>query len=148
MIDPVSLTRAIAEHYNNQYPSEAYKFVLEAFEYIRLLKRQYPNPPKHITAKQLTEAVVIYSVRQYGQLARTIWEQLSVKTSKDVGTLVEHLVEQQVLGKSDRDKFEDFFDILDITIFDDLELQIGDDNKFTYGVPLTDDKGTINKVFV
>lgn len=140
--------RAISEHYNNKYPPEAYQLIMEVFEWVRTAKVVSMKVPRHITARQLTYAITLYSTRQYGQLAKTIWEQMNIHTSKDLGVLVEHLVEQQLLGKSERDKFEDFFDILDGTIFEDLEPKVEKDNRISYGVPLLDDRGEVNRVFV
>lgn len=80
--------------------------------------------PKHLTGKQLTLAAFIYSIKKYGGLARTVWEQLGLEKSEDLGKVVFMMVESGLMGKQEEDKIEDFDDLLTVEDFDRVEMKV------------------------
>lgn len=92
---------------DSRYKIEAYSFVMAALNYtVAKLDK-----PRHVTAKELLEGIRVYSLDQFGPMAKTVFEHWGVKNTLDFGNIVFNMVNNKLLGKTEEDKLEDFKDV-------------------------------------
>lgn len=92
-----------------RYPREAYLFLRHALNFtIKDLKKPDQGPARHITGQELLEGIRRYTLQEFGPIARTVLAQWGITRTEDFGELVFNLVNHGLLGKTDRDKKEDF----------------------------------------
>ena len=94
---------------NPRFHAKAYFFVLAALHSVIHALEQ----PRHISGRELAEAVRGLALDRYGPMARSVLEHWGIHTTEDVGCVVFALVEQGILVKQDEDRREDFIDVLD-----------------------------------
>ncbi len=87
-----------------RYKIDAYNFVLDALNYtVKKLKKT-----RHITGKELLEGIKQYAKKQFGPMARTVFEHWGVNSTEDFGNIVFNLVNTGLLSKTEQDSIEDF----------------------------------------
>ena len=92
-----------------RYSVQAYYFLREALDFtINLLSKPTEGPERHVSGRELLEGVRQYALQEYGPLARTVLAQWGINTTDDFGQIVFNLVQKGILGKTERDKMEDF----------------------------------------
>ena len=91
------------------YRPEAYGFVLESLDYTVAKLKQ----PRHVSGEELLEGIRGYAVKQYGPMARAVFEHWGVKNTLDFGRIVFDLVEVGLLRKREEDMIDDFKDRYD-----------------------------------
>jgi len=96
-----------------RYGHEAYRFVLQGLEmYIMSLPSR-----RHVTGQELALGLLHIAHKQFGLLAPTVLAQWGICATKDFGNIVYNLIGIGLLGKTDKDKLEDFFDAMDLNVF-------------------------------
>ncbi|HEX3656709.1 MAG TPA: Minf_1886 family protein [Pirellulales bacterium] len=122
---------------DRRYKLEAYDFVFEALRFgHEALGMGVPEaagtPPageteedegseRHLTPQELCEAIRLYAIEQYGQMARCVLESWGVRSTGDFGEIVFNLIGIGKMRKTDRDRREDFDDVFDFQT--DLQAQ-------------------------
>lgn len=93
-----------------RYPPEAYGFVLEALEYtMRSLGRAVrTGPERHVTGEELSHGVVRYGADRFGLLGAAVLDVWGIRSAGDIGEIVFNMVQDGLMGKSERDRREDF----------------------------------------
>lgn len=92
-----------------RYREEAYEFVLDALSFSqKKFKRS-----KHVTGKELLEAVKIQLMDQFGPMALTVLGYWGIKSTEDFGNIVFNLVEKKVLSKTEEDNIRSFQNVFD-----------------------------------
>lgn len=100
-----------------KYDSEAYSFIYEALEYTKKLKAKKDRD--HVAIRELLEGFRMYSIEQFGFLAKTVLNCWGIETTKDIGDIVFNLMEFDLIGKSEKDSREDFNNVYDFNkVFD------------------------------
>jgi len=79
------------------------------------------SPERHLTPQQLCEAIRLYAIEQYGQMARCVLESWGVRSTGDFGEIVFNLIRIGEMRKTDRDRREDFDNVFDFQT--DLQAQ-------------------------
>lgn len=103
--------RLLLREYDD-YEPEAYNFVYEALDYtLKNLIGKRSN--QHVTAHELLEGFKLYAIDQFGCLAKTVLNELRVRTTKDIGNIIFKLVEYELMRKQSHDKEEDFHKVYD-----------------------------------
>ena len=102
---------------DRRYKREAYQFVTEALDFARE-ELGMGSPPQydphhrsydlHLTGQQLCEAVRIYSLEQFGYMAKVVLNSWGIHSTSDVGEVVYNLIGIGQMKKSKRDRREDF----------------------------------------
>ena len=93
-----------------RYKREAYVFILEALEYtVTKIKER-----RHISADELLDGIRRYAQEKFGPMTRTVIDHWGIRSTRDFGTLVFHLLDKNVLAKSDTDSIDDFDNVFDI----------------------------------
>jgi len=95
---------------DERYRPEAYYFVLDALDFTaRMLdKAAKQGPERHVTGKELVEGVRVFALQEFGPMALTVLNRWGIRRCEDFGEIVFNLVGKGVLGKTDRDRKEDF----------------------------------------
>lgn len=94
---------------DTRYKIQAYAFVLEALE----VARRLVGKDKHVSGKELLEGIRVLAQKQYGIMAKTVFESWGIKTTDDFGEIVFNLVEVKLLSKTEEDSKEDFHNVFD-----------------------------------
>jgi uncharacterized repeat protein (TIGR04138 family) len=66
-----------------------------------------------VTGSELLDGYRDLAVQTFGFLARTVLSQWGVEATDDVGDMVFHLIEEDLLQKTADDRLEDFHDLFD-----------------------------------
>ncbi len=93
----------------NSYKPEAYGFVLESLDFTVTQLKQ----PRHISGQELLEGIREYALKQYGPMARTVFEHWGVRETLDFGKIVFELVDVGLLRKREEDAIDDFKSVYD-----------------------------------
>ena len=92
-----------------RYDAEAYRFVREALDVtLKLFEKPSTGPARHVSGQELLEGFRRHALAEFGPMALRVLSHWGVRRSEDVGELVFNLVEIGALGKTDRDRREDF----------------------------------------
>lgn len=120
---------------DRRYKLEAYEFVFEALRFGHeslgmgtpeseggaAAPEEGEEPERHLTPRELCEAIRLYAIEQYGQMARHVLESWGIHTTGDFGEIVFNLISIGKMRKTDRDRREDFDDVFDLQT--DLQAQ-------------------------
>ena len=90
-----------------KYAESAYLFLLAALR--RCMNRL--DRPRHVSGRELADAVKELALDRYGPLARTVLEHWGVHSTSDLGEMVFLMVDHGVLTKRPSDSREDFEDL-------------------------------------
>ncbi len=101
---------------DSRYKIDAYSFVLAALNVtMEALKRN-----GHVSGRELISGIKDFAIREYGRMARTVFEHWGVKTTEDFGHIVFNMVEAGILGKTKSDSIDDFKDVFNFKkVFED-----------------------------
>lgn len=95
-----------------RYKIAAYLFLYEALAYTqKKLGRDNPAlkpAERHLTGQELLEGIRGYAHQSFGPLAPVVFRSWGVNSTADFGEIVFNLVENDLLGKTEEDKREDF----------------------------------------
>lgn len=94
-----------------RYTEDAYYFTREALDYcMKLYKKPRHGAAKdrHVTGQELLEGIRQFALQQYGPLTHTVLEFWGITRCDDFGAMVFNMVKIGVLGKTDKDRPEDF----------------------------------------
>ncbi len=91
------------------YKFEAYSFALAGLHSTVI---KLPSP-RHITGQELCEGLKKYALDQFGPLARTVLEYWGIRSTRDFGKVVFHLIDVELLRKNEGDSMRDFEDVFD-----------------------------------
>lgn len=94
---------------DDRYGPGAYYFVREALNFTSgMLKKPASGPNRHIRGQELLEGVRRFALQEFGPMAYTVLTRWGLQSTSDIGKIVFHLVDAQVLGKTEEDCLEDF----------------------------------------
>ena len=99
-----------------RYKLEAYVFVINALDYTmsKLMRKG------HVTGPELLDGIRRLAKREFGPMARSVFENWGITRTSDFGEIVFTLVDAGLLGKTDQDSLSDFDDVYDFgDVFDD-----------------------------
>ena len=97
-----------------RFDPHAYFFLKDALDFT--LKRSAEaegGQSRHVSGPELLAGFRDHALEQYGPMASTLMAEWGLGKCQDVGDLVFHLIEEQVFGKQDSDKKEDFSESFD-----------------------------------
>ncbi len=91
---------------DKSYKPEAYLFVVAALGRVLQTLRE----PRHVTGRELLEAIREEAEEQFGPMARAVFEHWGAKNSLDFGVIVFKMVDEGILSKTETDSLDDFKD--------------------------------------
>jgi len=66
---------------------------------------------RHVSGQQLCLGLREFAVTQYGLMARTVLKRWNIRSSRDFGAIVFHMVEAGLMHKTDEDSIQDFINV-------------------------------------
>jgi uncharacterized repeat protein (TIGR04138 family) len=92
-----------------RYPAEAYYFLREGLDFtVKALKQGVVGAARHVSGKELCDGLRDHALHEFGPLTLSVLHAWNIKRTEDFGELVFNLVEAGKLGKTARDRKEDF----------------------------------------
>lgn len=102
---------------DRRFDPQAYFFVKEALDFtLQRVIGENGGQARHVSGRELLEGFRDCALQQFGPMASTLMEEWGVRCCQDVGDMVFLLIEEQVFGKQDSDRREDFsgdFDLME-----------------------------------
>jgi uncharacterized repeat protein (TIGR04138 family) len=105
-----------------RYRYEAYEFVFAALAYTQKKLGRVPveseataaGPEHHVSGRELVEGIRALALREFGLMARVVFQTWGIRRTADFGEIVFNLVDENLMSKTDQDCRNDFHDIFDI----------------------------------
>ena len=105
-----------------RYAYEAYEFVYEALNHTqkllgRLAAGDLPagaEKQHHVSGRELLEGIRDLALREFGFMARTVFQLWGIQRTDDFGEIVFNLVEASLMSKTDEDTRQDFHEVFDL----------------------------------
>jgi uncharacterized repeat protein (TIGR04138 family) len=99
---------------DNRFDPHAYFFLKDALDFtLKRISESNGGQARHVSGPELLEGCRDYALEQFGPMASTLMTEWSIRKCQDVGDMVFNLIEEQVFGKQDSDKKEDFSEVFD-----------------------------------
>lgn len=101
---------------DGRYPLDAFAFLYESLA--RAVKQVHGEAEKagrsrHVSGQQLCHALREEAIERWGLLAKTVLARWRIHATVDFGHMVNLLVENELMGKTEEDSLEDFRDVYD-----------------------------------
>lgn len=97
-----------------RFDAQAYLFLKDALDFtLKRIAEGNDGQARHVTGKELLEGFRDHALDQFGPMASTLMREWGVRKCLDVGDMVFLLIEEQVFGKQDSDRREDFSEAFD-----------------------------------
>jgi uncharacterized repeat protein (TIGR04138 family) len=106
-----------------RYHRDAYQFVREALDYTQRMGakggKNEPRPAQetrktrgvdeqHVTGQQLLAGIRAFALETFGPMALAVLHEWGIRRCEDFGEIVFLMIDHNLLGKTDRDRPEDF----------------------------------------
>ncbi|HVJ46909.1 MAG TPA: Minf_1886 family protein [Luteolibacter sp.] len=98
---------------DRRFDPEAYFFLKDALDFTLKRVTDGSGNSRHVSGPELLSGFRDHALEQYGPMAATLMNEWGLRKCRDVGDMVFHLIEEQVFGKQDSDKKEDFSEVFD-----------------------------------
>lgn len=99
---------------DKRFDPHAYFFLKDALDFtLKRIAESNGGQARHVSGPELLEGYRDFALQQFGPMASTLMEEWSIRKCQDVGDMVFQLIEEQVFGKQDSDKQEDFSEVFD-----------------------------------
>jgi uncharacterized repeat protein (TIGR04138 family) len=87
-----------------RYKPNAYRFTLDAVGFTV----QGLGEVRHVSGEELLDGIRRLALDRFGPLAKVVFEQWGIVKTEDFGEIVFQLVDEGLLGKTERDTMKDF----------------------------------------
>ncbi|MFT4177149.1 MAG: hypothetical protein QM627_10900 [Luteolibacter sp.] len=95
-----------------RFDPHAYFFLKDALDFtLKRITENGANASSHVSGPQLLAGFRDLALQQFGPMASTLMQEWGVRKCQDVGDMVFHLIEEQVFGKQESDRREDFSEV-------------------------------------
>jgi uncharacterized repeat protein (TIGR04138 family) len=99
---------------DKRFDPHAYFFLKDALDFtLKRIAENNGGQARHVSGPELLEGCRDFALEQFGPMASTLMTEWSIRKCQDLGDMVFHLIEEQVFGKQDSDKKEDFSEVFD-----------------------------------
>jgi uncharacterized repeat protein (TIGR04138 family) len=97
-----------------RFDPQAYLFLKEALDFtLKQAAESNAGQTRHVTGRELLGGFRDLALQEFGPMAHTLLAEWGIHTTRHVGEMVFHLIEEQMFGKQDSDTIEDFEDLYD-----------------------------------
>ncbi len=97
-----------------RYDRQAYFFLKESLDFtLKRVMEETGGKARHVSGMELLGGFRDLALEQFGPMAATLMDEWGVKECRDVGNMVFQLIEEQVFGRQESDKPEDFEGVFD-----------------------------------
>lgn len=106
-------TELIDSGRDTRYRLGGYEFILNGMEfYLTSLGEK-----RHVSGQELTQGLLLFSIKQFGPLAKSVLHFWGIDQSDDLGNIVYNLIDIGIMSKQTDDSIEHFHAILDYETF-------------------------------
>lgn len=99
---------------DQRFDPHAYFFLKDALDFtLKHIAEENGGQARHVTGPELLAGCRDFALEQFGPMASTLMSEWGIRKCQDLGDMVFHLIEEQVFGKQDSDKPEDFSEVFD-----------------------------------
>jgi uncharacterized repeat protein (TIGR04138 family) len=99
---------------DKRFDPHAYFFLKDALDFtLKRIAESNGGQARHVSGPELLSGCRDFALEQFGPMASTLMTEWSIRKCQDLGDMVFHLIEEQVFGKQDSDKKEDFSEVFD-----------------------------------
>jgi len=99
---------------DQRFHPHAYFFLKDALDFtLKRIAEAHGGQARHVSGPELLAGFRDFALEQFGPMGSTLMSEWGVCKCQDVGDMVFHLIEEQVFGKQDSDRREDFSEIFD-----------------------------------
>jgi len=99
---------------DRRFDPQAYFFLKDALDFtLKRIAESNKGKPRHVSGPELLAGYRDFALEEYGPMASTLMSEWGIRKCQDVGDMVFHLIEEQVFGKQDSDRKEDFSEVFD-----------------------------------
>lgn len=100
---------------DRRFDPQAYFFLKEALDFtLKRVAEANGGKVRHVSGPELLDGFRDHALEQFGPMASTLMKEWGVRKCLDVGDMVFLLIEEQVFGKQDTDRREDFSGSFDL----------------------------------
>lgn len=93
----------------SRFEPHAYFFLKDALDFtLKKIADENDGKLRHVSGPELVEGYRDFALEQFGPMASTLMKEWGVLKCQDIGDMVFLLIEEQVFGKQESDKREDF----------------------------------------
>lgn len=97
-----------------RFDAHAYFFLKDALDFtLKRIADTNGGQARHVSGPELLAGYRDFALDQFGPMASTLMTEWGVRSCQHVGDMVFHLIEEQVFGKQESDKKEDFSEVFD-----------------------------------
>jgi uncharacterized repeat protein (TIGR04138 family) len=130
---------------DQRYTLQAYVFVFEALHYAQEVmgmgaesptevaadeeEREEGDLHRHVTGRELCEAIRRYALEQYGYMAKTVLNSWGIHGTSDFGKIVFNLIRVKQMRKTPADTQVDFDNVYDFDVAFREQFRIGSDEQ-------------------
>ena len=94
---------------DKRFDPHAYFFLKDALDFtLKRIAEGNSGQPRHVSGPELVTGLRDLALEQFGPMAATLMHEWGVRQCGDIGDMVFHLIEEQIFGKQDSDRQEDF----------------------------------------
>lgn len=94
---------------DKRFDPHAFFFLKDALDFtLKRISESNAGQLRHVSGPELLEGCRDFALQQFGPMASTLMNEWGVRKCQDLGDMVFLLIEEQVFGKQDSDKREDF----------------------------------------
>jgi uncharacterized repeat protein (TIGR04138 family) len=97
----------LAQQYG-RYKANAYHFTYEAVRFTADRSYAATREVRHVTGVEVLEGIRELALRQFGFMAKTVFQEWGVEKTEDFGEIVFQLVREGILSKTADDRLSDF----------------------------------------
>jgi len=92
-----------------RYQRDAYLFVKDALDHTqKIVAKEHKGERNHVSGQELLAGIRDCALAQFGPMTQMVFEEWGITRCEDFGEIVFNMVEIGLLGKTDRDRREDF----------------------------------------
>lgn len=99
---------------DKRFDAQAYFFLKDALDFtLKRIAETNGGQARHVSGPELLAGFRDFALEQFGPMASTLMIEWNITQCQDIGDMVFLLIEEQVFGKQDSDKKEDFSEVFD-----------------------------------
>lgn len=107
----IGFTEALSIIHANdpRFDAEGYVFLRNGLDFtMRHNKKHKEEPGRHVSGQELLDGLRLYALKEFGPMARTVFEYWGIRKGEDFGAMVFNLIDAGVFGKTNTDSLDDF----------------------------------------
>ncbi|MGB6219679.1 Minf_1886 family protein [Haloferula sp.] len=99
---------------DKRFDPHAYLFLKDALDFtLKRAAESNDGRARHVSGQELLLGFRDLALQEFGPMAGTLMSEWGLSASRNIGEMVFLLIEEQMFGRQDSDRIEDFEDVFD-----------------------------------